>query len=617
PMPPREVIIGIDLGTTNSVVAVMEGGEPKIIPNSEGQRTTPSVVAFQKDGETLVGEAAKRQAATQPSRTIASVKRIMGRRMSELPEEQELVPYKLTGGRDNYAQVKIGDRLYRPAEISAHILRKLKAAAEDYLGTTVRQAVITTPAYFNDAQRAATKDAGVIAGLDVKRIVNEPTAAALAYGLDKHKNEKIAVFDFGGGTFDISILDVSDGVFDVISTNVDTRLGGDDVDALLVNYVANEFQEQTGIDLRKDKLAVQRLQEACEKTKRELSTAHSAQVMLPFIAADAAGAKHLETPLSRAKFEGLIDHLVERCRGPVLQSLADARMEPSDIDQVVLVGGSTRIPKVQQFVEDLFGRKPHKGVNPDEVVAGGAAVQGGVLEGKVSNIVLLDVTPLSLGVETVGSVMSFIVERNAKVPIRMRRIFTTADDYQTSVAVRVFQGEREVTAGNRLLGEFFLDDIPAEPKGKPQIEVAFDIDANGLLNVSARHTQSGLEQRIRIEQTGGMQPEEIDRLRQNAEQHARDDRNMVNLIDARNRAQRVFHDVDRLYQQNANSVPDHVRRKVDDALNGARGLMESDDARKIEELIKGLKVANQMLLENLSEDITQSIASIFKKKNES
>ena len=505
-----EKIIGIDLGTTNSVVAVMEGKEAKVIPNQEGNRLTPSVVAFNDKGETLVGEPAKRQAITNSRRTIYSIKRFMGRRHNEVASEEKIVPYKVVGGPDEYVKVQIDNRQYTPPEISAMILRKLKEAAEAYLGHKVNKAVITVPAYFNDAQRQATKDAGQIAGLEVMRIINEPTAASLAYGLERKAQEKICVFDLGGGTFDVSILEVAEGVFRVISTNGDTHLGGDDFDRVLVDYCADEFKRDNGIDLRKDPMALQRLQEACEKAKKELSSLQTTDINLPFITADASGPKHLQIALSRAKFEQLCDHLFERCRGPVQQAMKDAHMSYSEIDEVVLVGGATRIPKVQEIVKSMFGKDPHKGVNPDEVVAVGAAIQGGVLAGEVKDILLLDVTPLSLGIETLGGIMTKLVERNTTIPAERKNVFSTADDNQSAVTVKVYQGERAMAADNRLLGQFNLEGIPPAPRGVPQIEVKFDIDQNGILHVSAKDLGTGKEQKVRIEQSAGLSEDEIE-----------------------------------------------------------------------------------------------------------
>ena len=541
-----EKIIGIDLGTTNSVVAVMEGKEAKVIPNPEGNRTTPSVVAFTDKGDTLVGEPARRQAVTNPRRTVYSVKRFMGRRHSEVASEEKMVPYSVVGGPQDYVKVKIDEQEYTPPEISAKTLRKLKESAEAYLGHKVNKAVITVPAYFNDAQRQATKDAGQIAGLEVARIINEPTAASLAYGLDRKTAEKIAVFDFGGGTFDISILEVADGVFRVISTNGDTHLGGDDIDQMLINYVADEFKKEQGIDLRQDMMALQRLQEACEKAKKELSSAQSTDINLPFITVDSTGPKHLQMNISRSRFEQLIDPLVERCRQPVQKALSDARMSPSEIDEIVLVGGSTRIPKVQDLVRTMFGKEPHKGVNPDEVVAVGAAIQGGVLAGEVQDILLLDVTPLSLGIETLGGVMTKLVERNTTIPTEKKQIFSTADDSQTAVTVRVFQGEREMAGDNRLLAQFNLEGIPPAPRGIPQIEVTFDLDANGILNVSAKDLGTQKEQKVRIEQSSGLSEGDIEKMTKDAEAHAAEDKKKRELAELRNRADSMCFELEKL-----------------------------------------------------------------------
>ena len=508
-----EKIIGIDLGTTNSVVAVMEGKEAKVIANQEGNRLTPSVVAYSDKADILVGEPARRQAVTNPRRTVYSIKRFMGRRHNEVEGEEKMVPYEVVGAAGDYVKVRINDKELTPPQISAMVLRKLKEAAEAYLGHKVNKAVITVPAYFNDAQRQATKDAGQIAGLEVERIINEPTAAALAYGLDKKTQEKIVVFDLGGGTFDVSVLEVADGVFRVISTNGDTHLGGDDFDEVLINHVADQFKKENGIDLRKDQMALQRLQEACEKAKKELSSASSTDINLPFITADNTGPKHLLMSVTRAEFERLVDHLIDRCRTPVEKALEDAKLKPASIDEVVLVGGSTRIPKVQELVRKMFGKEPHKGVNPDEVVAVGAAIQGGVLSGQVEDILLLDVTPLSLGIETLGGVMTKLVERNTTIPTERKQTFSTAADNQTAVTVRVFQGEREMASDNRLLGEFNLEGIPPAPRGMPKIEVKFDIDANGILNVSARDEATSKQANVRIENAGGLSQEEIEKMR--------------------------------------------------------------------------------------------------------
>src|ERR1043166_4758154 len=512
-------IIGIDLGTTNSVVAVMEGGEPVVVTNPEGSRLTPSVVAFTKTGERLVGQVAKRQAVTNPENTVFSIKRFMGRRFDEVSEEMKMVPYTVTAA-GNDVRVKALDKEYAPPEISAMILQKLKQAAEEYLGASVTKAVITVPAYFNDAQRQATKEAGKIAGLEVMRIVNEPTAAALAYGLDKKKDETIAVYDFGGGTFDISILEVGEGVVEVKATNGDTHLGGDNIDQRIVDWIIDEFRKDQGIDLSKDKMALQRLKEAAEKAKMELSTVQETEITLPFITADATGPKHLAMKLTRAKFESLVEDLLQKSVGPCKQAMKDAGVDKSKIDEVVLVGGSTRIPRVQQIVRDLFGKEPHKGVNPDEVVAVGAAVQAGVLGGEVKDVLLLDVTPLSLGIETLGGVFTRLIERNTTIPTRKSQIFSTADDNQQAVTIKVFQGEREMAADNKLLGNFDLTGIPPAPRGVPQVEVTFDLDANGIVNVHAKDKGTGKEQKITITASSGLSKDEIEKMRRDAEAHA-------------------------------------------------------------------------------------------------
>src|SRR5262250_2806350 len=538
-------IIGIDLGTTNSCVAVMEGGDPVVIPNAEGNRTTPSVVAFSKTGERLVGQVAKRQAITNPANTIFSIKRFMGRKYSEVTEEMKMVPFAVVQAGNGDARVKAGGKEYSPPEISAMILGKLKEAAEAYLGEKVARAVITVPAYFNDAQRQATKDAGQIAGLEVMRIVNEPTAAALAYGLDKKKDETIAVYDFGGGTFDISILEVGEGVVEVKSTNGDTHLGGDNIDQRIIDWITSEFKKSDGIDLSKDRMPLQRLKEAAEKAKMELSTVMETDINLPFITADQSGPKHLTMKLTRAKFEQLVDELLQRTVGPTKQALSDAGLDPKQIDEVVLVGGSTRIPKVQQIVKDLFGKEPHKGVNPDEVVAIGAAVQAGVLAGDVKDLLLLDVTPLSLGIETLGGVMTTLIARNTTIPTRKSEIFSTAADSQTSVEVHVLQGERPLARDNRTLSRFHLVGLPPAPRGLPQIEVAFDIDANGIVNVSAKDVATGKAQQITISGSSGLSKAEVDRMVKDAEGHAAEDKSRREVIDARNMADSLAYSVEK------------------------------------------------------------------------
>jgi molecular chaperone DnaK len=574
-------VIGIDLGTTNSCVAVMDGGEPKVIANAEGFRTTPSVVAFTKSGERLVGLVAKRQAVTNPQNTIYSIKRFMGRRFDEIKNEASSVPYKVKSGPNEMVVVEVDGKDMSPPEISALILQKMKQTAEDYLGEKVTDAVITVPAYFNDSQRQATKDAGRIAGLDVKRIVNEPTAAALAYGLDKKDNEKIAVYDLGGGTFDISILEIGGGVFEVRATNGDTHLGGDDFDRRLIDWLADEFKKTEGIDLRKDPMALQRLKEAAEKAKSELSTTMQTEVNLPFITADASGPKHMNVSITRARFEQLVDDLIERTVQPCKQALSDAGLTPSQIDEVVLVGGSTRIPKVQELVKNLFGREPHKGVNPDEVVAIGAAIQGGVLAGEVKDVVLLDVTPLSLGVETLGGITTKLIERNTTIPTKKSETFSTPSDNQTTVEIHILQGERELARDNRSLGRFHLDGIPPAPRGVPQIEVSFDIDANGILHVSAKDKTSGKEQSIRIEASSGLKEDEIKRMVKDAEAHAGEDKKRREEIEARNRADQRAWEVEKNLKEHADKIPADLKGKLEAAVGRVREAMNKNDAVEI------------------------------------
>jgi len=570
-------IIGIDLGTTNSVVAVMEGGEPVVIPNSEGGRTTPSVVAFTKDGNRLVGQVAKRQAVTNPENTIYSIKRFMGRKYDEVQDEIKQVPYKVEKADNGDVRINVNGKLYSPPEISAMILQKLKQAAEEYLGSKVEKAVITVPAYFNDAQRQATKDAGKIAGLQVERIVNEPTAAALAYGLDKKKDETIAVFDFGGGTFDISILEVGEGVVEVKSTNGDTHLGGDDIDELIVAWIIDEFKKDQGIDLHSDKMALQRLKEAAEKAKVELSSTMETEINLPFITADASGPKHLLMKLTRAKFEALAEPVLKRLIPPVEQALKDAGLTAKDIDEVVLVGGSTRIPKVQQLVKDFFGKEPNKSVNPDEVVALGAAVQAGVLGGEKTDILLLDVTPLTLGIETLGGVMTPMIPRNTTIPTRKSEIFSTAADNQTSVEVHVLQGERPMAADNKTLGKFHLIGIPPAPRGVPQIEVTFDIDANGIVNVSAKDLGTGREQKITITASSGLTKEEIDKMMKDAEAHASEDEKRKAAIEARNKLDGLVYSVEKSLNENKEKLDATAVAEIESAISDAKSALGGED----------------------------------------
>ena len=590
-------VIGIDLGTTNSVMAVMEGGEPNVIPNAEGSRLTPSVVAFSKDGERLVGQVAKRQAITNSENTIFSIKRFMGRRYDEVLHEIKLVPYRVVGGPAGDARVEIRGKQHSPPEISAMILQKLKTDAEAYLGEKVTKAVITVPAYFNDSQRQATKDAGMVAGLEVLRIINEPTAAALAYGLDKKKDQKIAVFDLGGGTFDISVLEIGEGVFEVKATNGDTHLGGDDFDQRIIDWIVAEFKKDQGIDLGKDRMGLQRLKEAAEKAKCELSTTVETEINLPFITADASGPKHLSMKLTRAKLEQLVEDLIERTLGPMRQCLEDAKLRAEQIDEVILVGGQTRMPRVQQAVRDLFGKEPHKGVNPDEVVAIGAAIQAGVLAGEVRDVVLLDVTPLSLGIETLGGVMTRLIERNTTIPTRKSETFTTAADNQTSVEIHVLQGEREMARDNRALGRFHLVGIPPAPRGIPQIEVTFDIDANGILNVGAKDTATGKEQKITITHSSGLGKDEIDRMVREADSHAAEDKNRRQEVEARNQLDSLVYTAEKMLNENREKVPVAELSAIEAALQEGKKALESANAEQIRGAIEHITKASHKMAE--------------------
>jgi molecular chaperone DnaK len=599
-------IIGIDLGTTNSVVAVMEGGQAVVIPNQEGGRTTPSVVGFTKSGERLVGQVAKRQSVTNPENTVYSIKRFMGRRFNEVSQEMKLVPYKVVAGENSDARVDINGKKYSPPEISAMILNKLKEAAEAYLGEKVTKAVITVPAYFNDSQRQATKDAGQIAGLEVMRIINEPTAAALAYGLDKKKNETIAVYDFGGGTFDISILEVGDGVVEVKSTNGDTHLGGDNIDQRIIDWLIQEFKKETGVDVSKDQMALQRLKEAAEKAKIELSTVLETEINLPFLTADASGPKHMNTKLTRARLEQMVADILERAIGPCKQALADAGVTPQQIDEVVLVGGSTRMPKVQQQVRDLFGKEPNKSVNPDEVVAVGAAVQGGVLGGEVKDVLLLDVTPLSLGIETLGGVFTRLIERNTTIPTRKSETFSTASDNQTSVEIKVYQGERAMASDNKMLGVFQLVGIPPAPRGIPQVEVTFDIDANGIMNVTAKDKATNNEQKITITSSSGLSKDEVDKMARDAEAHAGDDRKKKEEIESRNRADAMVYNIEKMLKEHRSKVAESDAKAVDEALEETKKAMAEGGIDRINQATSKLETASHKLAEAMYKSAGQA-----------
>jgi len=598
-------VIGIDLGTTNSVVSVMEGGDPKIIVNEEGNRLTPSVVAYTKENETLVGQPAKRQAVTNPENTVYSIKRFMGRRYDEVSEEINMVPYKVVKASNGDARVEAAGKQYSPPEISAKILQKLKQAAESYLGEKVTDAVITVPAYFNDSQRQATKDAGKIAGLNVLRIINEPTAASLAYGLDKKKDETIAVFDFGGGTFDISILEVGENVVEVKSTNGDTHLGGDNLDQRIIDWLVKEFKQDQGVDLSKDRMALQRLKEAAEKAKIELSSTTETEINLPFITADASGPKHLVMKLSRSKFEQMVDDIIDRTRKPCEQAIADAGLKANEINEVVLVGGSTRVPMVQELVKKIFGKEPHKGVNPDEVVAAGAAVQAGVLSGDVKDVLLLDVTPLSLGIETLGGVMTKLIERNTTIPTRKSEIFTTAADNQTSVEIHVLQGEREMARDNRTLGKFHLVGIPSAPRGVPQVEVTFDIDANGIVNVSAKDMATGKEQKITITASSGLDDKEIENMVKDAETHAEEDKKRREEVEVRNQADSLVYQTEKILNENRDKLPEAEVKTIEDAIQATKDAINSGDVAAMRTKMEELNKASHRLAEVMYQSAQQ------------